>query len=104
MQYEAVMHDARETVFLVADRRGIDSRLIDVDIDAGLGPGPHAVHRLVISVRGAPLSVRNVGIAHDWLRAGTGFIDDRFSKLVAVLLSELVAKAQNAGIMLSKKS
>jgi hypothetical protein len=102
-QYESVMRDAKETVFLVAARRGIDPRLIDIEIDAGLGPGPHKVHVLVISVRGAPLSVRDRNIAHEWLPAGTAFIDDRFSKLVAALLSDLTAQAQNVGMMLSKK-
>ena len=103
-KYESVMRDARETVSIVAARRGIDSRIIDVDIDAGLGPGPHKVHVLVIRIRGAPLSVRNASIAHDWLRAGTGFTDDRFSKLVAALLGELAEKAQKWGIELSAKS
>jgi hypothetical protein len=102
-QYKSVMCDAKETVFLVAARLGIDTRLIDVDIDAGLGPGPHQQHVLVISVRGAPLSVRDRNIAHEWLPVGTAFIDDRFSKLVAALLSELTAKAQNVGMMLSRK-
>ena len=96
-QYESVIRNAKETVFLVAARRGIDVRRIDVEIDAGLGPGHLKVHTLVISVRGAPLSVRDRNIAHDWLAAGTAFIDDRFSKLVAGLLSDLAAKAQNVG-------
>jgi hypothetical protein len=99
-QYESVMRDAKETVFLVAARRGIDIRRIDVEMDAGLGPGPHQKHVLVISVRGAPFSVSDRNIGHDWLAAGTGFINDRFSKLVAALLSKLIAKAKEVGMML----
>ena|SRR5579859_4411630 len=102
-QYESVMNDARETVFLVAARRGIDVSRLDVVMDAGLGPGPHKVHTLVISVRGAPLSVRDRNIAHDSLAAGTGFINDRFSKLVAELLSDLTKQAEHVGIKLSTK-
>ena len=103
VQYEAVISDAKETVLIIAARRGIDTRLIDVEIDAGLGPGEHKVHVLVISVRGAPLSVRDRNIAHEWLPAGTAFINDRFSKIVAKLLSDLISQAQNVGMMLSKK-
>lgn len=101
-RYESVMRDAREIVFLVAARRGFDISLIDVDIDAGLGPGHHKVHILVISVRGAPVSVRERNIPHEWLRDGTGFIDDRFAKLVASLLIDLTAKAKTVGVMLVK--
>jgi hypothetical protein len=99
-QYESVMRDAKETVFLVAARRGIDTRRIDVEIDAGLGPGPHQNHVLVISVRGAPFSVSDRDIAHEWLPAGTGFINDRFSRLVSALLSKLTAKAKEVGMKL----
>ena len=99
-QYESVMRDAKETVFLVAARRGIDTRRIDVEMDAGLGPGQHKNHVLVISVRGAPFSVSDRNIAHDWLADGTGFINDRFSKLVAALLSKLTAKAKAVGMTL----
>jgi hypothetical protein len=94
------MRDAKETVFLLAARRGIDTRRIDVEIDAGLGPGPHQNHVLVISVRGAPLSVSNRNIAHEWLPVGTGFIHDRFSGMVVALLTELTEKASGVGITL----
>ena len=96
-QYESVMRDAKETVFIVAARRGINPSLIDVEIDAGLGPGPHQQHVLVISVRGAPLCVIDRNIAHHWLANGTGFIHDRFSMLVAALLSRLTADAEGVG-------
>src|SRR6476619_1318951 len=96
-QYESVMRDAKETVFLVATRRGINTSLIDVEIDAGLGPGQHQQHVLVISVRGAPMCVIDRNIAHNWLADGTGFIHDRFSTLVAALLSKLMTDAEEVG-------
>jgi hypothetical protein len=96
-QYESVMRDAKETVFIVAARRGMDTNLIDVEIDAGLGPGPHQQHVLVISVRGAPLCVIDRNIAHHWLADGTGCIQVRFSMLVAALLSRLTADAEKVG-------
>src|SRR3954468_23723605 len=99
-QYESVLRDAKETVFLVAARHGIDTRRIDVEIDAGLGPGPHQNHVLVISVRGAPFSVSNRNIPHEWFPAGTGFINDRFSRLAGALLTKLTAKAKEVGITL----
>src|SRR3954464_13868364 len=99
-QYESMMRDAKDTVCLFAARRGIDTRRIDVEIDAGLGPGAHQNHVLVISVRGAPLSVSDRNIPHEWLPVGTGSINDRFSRLVAALLSELPAKAKEVGIIL----
>src|SRR4051812_13475351 len=73
-QYESVMRDAKETVLIVAARRGINTNLIDIEIDAGLGPGQHQQHVLVISVRGAPMCVIDRNIAHNWLAHGTGFI------------------------------
>ena len=95
--YELVMRDAKETVFIIATRRGIDTNLIDVEIDAGLGPGPHQQHVLVISVRGAPLCAIERNIAHHWLADGTGCIHDRFSMLVAALLTNLTADAEKVG-------
>ena len=99
-QYESQMREAREAVFLVAGRRAIDTRLIDVAFDAGLGPGPHLEHVLVISLRNAPIAVSEHHIPHEWLATGTGFIDTRLSKLAASLISELTAKAHYAGLNL----
>jgi hypothetical protein len=96
-QYESVMRDAKETVFVIAARRGIDTGRIDVHIDAGLGPGSHQIHVLVISVRGAPYSVSHRNIGHEWLAVGTGFINGRFAKLVTALLNELTAKVNEVG-------
>ncbi len=96
-QYELVMRDAKDNVFLVAVRQAIDTRLLAVEFDAGRGPGPHSEHTLTISVRDSALFVTAEGIAHEWLPIATGFIDTRFSKLVGTLLSDLVGKAQAAG-------
>ena len=96
-QYELVMRDAREDIFLVAVRRAIDTRLIAVEFDAGRGPGPHAEHTLTISVRDSPITVTADAIPHDWLPVSTGFIDTRFSRLVGGLLADLVKKALETG-------
>jgi hypothetical protein len=99
-KYESEMRDARDTVFLVAVRRAIDTRLIDVEFDAGRGPGPHKTHDLLVSVRGSAITASSHNIPHEWLATGTGFIDTRLSKLTASLISELTAKAHQAGLSL----
>ena len=81
----------------MALRRAIDTRLIEIEFDAGRGPGPHEEHSLNISVRDSKLTIHAFGIPHDWLPVSTGFIDTRFSKLVAGLLQDLVRKAEQAG-------
>ena len=96
--YELVMRDAKDNVFLVAVRQAIDTRLLNVEFDAGLGPGPHRQHVLSICVRDDPsTAVTADGIAHEWLPISTGFIDTRFSRIVSGLLADLVKKAQQAG-------
>jgi hypothetical protein len=95
--YETVLRDAKEDIFLVATRQAIDTRLIVVEFDSGREPGLHAEHTLTVSVRDSDLAVSAFGIPHEWLPISTGFIDTRFSRLVAGLLTELVKKAQEAG-------
>jgi hypothetical protein len=96
--YELVMRDAKDNVFLVAVRQAIDTRLLNIEFDSGLGLGPHRQHVLSISVRDDPsIAVTAGGIAHEWLPIDTGFIDTRFSKIVGGLLADLVKKAQQAG-------
>ena len=97
-RYELVMRDAKDNVFLVAVRQAIDTRLLNVEFDSGLGPGPQAQHVLSISVRDDPsIAVAADGIEHEWLPIATGFIDTRFSGIVGGLLADLVNKAQQAG-------
>jgi hypothetical protein len=96
-RYAWVMRDATEDVFLMAVRRAIDTRLITVEFDAGRGSRPFEEHTLTSSMKETALSVSDHNIPHEWLPVGTGFIDTRFSRVVAALLTDLTAKAQAAG-------
>src|SRR3954469_6229887 len=98
--YETIMHDAVEHVYIYALRHSMDTRVLAVEFDAGRGPGPHAGHTLTISLRASPISVSAPDIPHDWLSAGTGYIDTRLSKSVAALLSDLEKKAKQAGLFI----
>jgi hypothetical protein len=71
-----------------------------VEFDVGRDPGPHSQHTLTIKLRSAPISVTDRDIPHEWLSAGTGFIDSRLSKSVAALLQELNKKAREAGLVI----
>ena len=97
-QYELVMRDAKEDIFLVAVRQAIDTRRIAVEFDAGREAGLHAEHTLTISVVGSPIFVTGSNIPHEWFPVSTGFIDTRFSRLVAGLVAELTDKALKAGL------
>ena len=99
-QYARVMLGAREDVYVVATRRSLNTKSIAVQFDAGRGPGPHAEHVLTISLRDNDgVSVETSGIPHEWIATlGTGYIDTRFVKCVAVLLAKLEKKAAEAGI------
>jgi hypothetical protein len=97
LHYELVMRDAKDSVFLVAVRQAIDTRLLVVEFDAGQDPGPHQEHTLTISVRDTSLAVKADSIPHEWLPVSTGFIDTRFSRLVSGQLADLVKKAQKTG-------
>jgi hypothetical protein len=98
--YATVMNDAVEHVFIYALRHAMDTRVLDVEFDVDRGPGPHSQHTLTISFRGSPISATAQDIPHEWLSAGTGFIDARFSKSVAVLLQELNRTARQAGLII----
>jgi hypothetical protein len=95
--YEQVLRDALEDVFVVAARRGIDTGQLLAEFDASRGPGPHHEHTLTISARDTSLAVTAHGIPHEWLSTGTGYIDTRFSRRIAGLLSDLEKQAQRAG-------
>jgi hypothetical protein len=98
--YETIMTDAKEHVYIYALRNAMDTRVLGVEFDAGRGPGPHAQHTLTISVLNSPISVSATDIPHDWLSAGTGFIDSRFSKSVGALLQELTRLTRQAGLVI----
>jgi len=59
----------------------------------------HAEHRL--NVRESDLAVSAFGIRHEWLPISTWFIDTRFSRLVAGLLSDLVKMAESGAFYLA---
>ena len=92
------MNDAVEHVFIQALRQAMDTRLLSVEFDAGRDSGPHSLHTLTIRVRESPVSATANDIPHEWLSAGTGFIDSRFSRSVAALLEELNRMASQAGL------
>ena len=96
-QYEQALRDAVEDVFVIAVRRGLDTRQFAAEFDVDRGPGPHQEHTLTVSVRDTSLVVTAHGIPHDWLSVGTGYIDTRFSLRIAVILSDLEKKAQGEG-------
>jgi len=96
-QYEQVLRDALEDIFVVAVRRGMDTGQLAAEFDAGRGPGPHQEHTLTISVRDTSLAASAGGVPHQWLSTGTGYIDTRFSRLIAAVLSDLEKKAQQEG-------
>ena len=98
--YATVMSDAVEHVFIYALRNAMDTRVLHVEFDVGRGPGPHAQHTLTIGLRDTPISATAQDIPHDWLYAGTGFIDSRFSHSCAVLLQELNRLARQAGLLI----
>ncbi len=96
-QYEQVLRDALEDVFVVAVRQGLDTEQLAAEFDADRGPGPHQEHTLTISVRDTALTVMADGIPHEWISTGTGFIDTRFSRRIAAMLSDLERMAQREG-------
>jgi hypothetical protein len=98
--YEKVLRDALDDVFVVAARQTLDTGQLAAVFDAGRGRGPHQLHTLTISVRGTALSVTADDIPHEWLSTGTGFIDTRFFRRVAALLSDLAKKTEQAGRIL----
>ena len=98
--YETVMNDAVEHVYIYALRHAMDTRVLIVEFDAGRGPGPHEQHTLKITLRDTPLSSTAKDIPHDWLSAGTGFIDSRFSRMVGAVLQDLTLRAKQAGLVI----
>ena len=90
--YRVVMRDAIEDIYLVAMRRAVDTRSVNIEFDAGRGPGPHAEHKA--ATRTAPsmpsASPRRAAGEHQVHRYP-------FFQLVTGLLEELIKKAQRAG-------
>ena len=100
-EYGRVMEGACEDVYVVAARRSLNVDAISVQFDPGRGPGPHPDHVLRIYTRDNAVSVERSGIPHEWIATlGTGYIDTRFVKCVAVLLAKLEKKAAEADVRL----
>jgi len=96
-QYDAELRDALEQVFVVAARHGLDIGQLAAEFDSGRESGFHDGHSLTISIRDTSIAVTAPAIPHGWLSMGTGFIDARFSRKIAGLLSELETIAKREG-------
>ena len=95
--YEQILRDALEDVFVVAARQAMDTALLTAAFDVGRDAGPHNEHTLTVALRDSSIAVTADSIPHEWLSMGTGYIDTRFSKLIARLLQDLEKKAQQIG-------
>jgi hypothetical protein len=98
--YEQVLRDALEDVFVVAARQAMDTGLLTAEFDVGRDAGPHQEHTLTVTLRDSSIAVTADSIPHEWLSMGTGYIDTRFSKLIARLLQDLEKKVQLTGRVL----
>jgi hypothetical protein len=98
-RYARVIRGAREDVYVLATRRGLNLRLLNAEFDIGRGPGPHETHVLTISNADKTVSVEDANIPHEWVATlGTGYIDTRFVKCVTTLLSKYEKKASELNI------
>jgi hypothetical protein len=96
-QYDAELRDALEQVFVIAARRGLDIGQLAAEFDSGRQSGFHDGHTMTISIRDTSIAVTASLIPHSWLSTGTGFIDARFSRKIAGLLSDLETTAKSEG-------
>ena len=94
------MRRAKDDVYVVAARHGIDTREITIEFDLECGPGLQEIHTLTIAVRNSAVAATAHDIPHEWLPVSTGFVDTRFSRIVSALLIELHKKAKDAGLIL----
>ncbi|MEO8006244.1 MAG: hypothetical protein ABI771_15120 [Betaproteobacteria bacterium] len=94
--YDQVMMDAAEHVYVFALRRGIEPGTLAAAFDTGRDPGPQFAHTLTISIRNSGISVTKENVPHGWLARGTTFIDEQFSRCVSELLEELEARSAAA--------
>ena len=98
-RYARVLRGAREDVYVLATRRGLNLRLLSVEFDRGRGPGPHETHVLELSNTDKTVVVEEADIPHEWVATlGTGYIDTRFVKCVTALIARYEKKAAEAGI------
>jgi hypothetical protein len=98
-RYARVIRGAREDVYVLATRRGLNLRLLNVEFDVDRGPGPHETHVLRLSTTDKAVCVEDANIPHEWVATlGTGYIDTRFVKCVTSLLAKFEKKATELGI------
>lgn len=98
-RYARVIRGAREDVYVLATRRGLNLRLLNVEFDVGRGAGPHETHVLTLSNTDKSVTVEDANIPHEWVATlGTGYIDTRFVKSVTSLLAKFEKKATELGI------
>jgi len=98
-RYARILRGAREDVYVLATRRGLNLRSLNVEFDTGRGPGPHDVHILTISTTDKVVVVEEPNIPHDWVATrGTGYIDTRFVKCVTGLIAKFEKKATELGV------
>jgi len=91
---------AKDDVYVVAARHGIDTREITIEFDQDGGPELQDIHTLTVAIRNSSVTATARDIPHEWLPVATGFVDTRFSRIVSALLIELHKKAKDAGKML----
>lgn len=98
-RYARVMKGAREDVYVLATRRGLNLRLLNVEFDIDRGPGPHETHVLTLFTADKAVSVEDPNVPHEWVATlGTGYIDTRFVKCATALLARFEKKAAELGI------
>jgi hypothetical protein len=98
-RYARVLRGAREDVYVLATRRGLNLRTLNVEFDMGRGAGPHETHVLTLSNTDKTVSVEEANIPHEWVATlGTGYIDTRFVKCVTALIARFEKKAAELGI------
>lgn len=98
-RYAQVIKGALEDVYVLATRRGLNLRVLNVEFDVGRGPGPHETHVLSLSTRDKSVSVEEPNIPHEWLATlGTGYIDTRFVRCATGLIGKFEKKAVELGV------
>lgn len=98
-RYARIIRGAREDVYVLATRRGLSLRTLNVEFDVGRGPGPHETHVLTLSTTDKSVSVEEPDIPHEWVATlGTGYIDTRFVKCATGLIAKFEKKATELGV------
>jgi hypothetical protein len=73
-QYEQILHDALEDVFVIAVRQGENTGQLAAEFDADRGSDPHQEHTLTISVRDTAVTVMAHGIPRECQVAIDSFV------------------------------